>query len=497
MPAATGVAASHSPSAGEAYIFQGGGTWHRYSGSPLTGGEWTWPASGTSANNIYIGVDVNWFSGSSFARPIMNQDNPLSTAVVSNCQFPVDGTTFVSFSGKSQVVFDNFEFTGKCWSGSSVGQTIQAGTATVMSNLYIHGWTVASSASDDNHFMIGPAGGQGQANAQNRYLYLVIDGADSSLGAACNSPSCVGSFGGSGGATGWAMDDCWDVEYSVIRHVSNGLECGDIGILHDNLFEYQFEPSFGGRHGNVVETIPGGFGNLCKTGMYYNNITRNTNEGVDWWIQCSSHIYFNNVWENSGHFPPDPNGLMISPPGGSGSSVISVFVYNNTFDGTVKAQAGPGNSSTPTAASGSTFAFENNHILGFTSISGFFSCSSGNTCSITDNGGEVFQTISAANTQGYTLTNNYAPTLSTNATVGQGVNASSSCSTFSPDSALCSGTTGAVIKTSGNGGFTAVLSGIPVNPRGTSWDAGAYQFSSAAGSSTRPNPPTNLLAIVK
>ena len=32
-----------------------------------------------SGSPIYIGVDITWFSGSSFSRPIFNEDNPITT----------------------------------------------------------------------------------------------------------------------------------------------------------------------------------------------------------------------------------------------------------------------------------------------------------------------------------------------------------------------------------------------------------------------------------
>ena len=496
MPACSGTCASTTPSAGEGFIFRGGDTWHRNSGSPSLGGDWGWGQSGSSGNPIYIGVDTSWFSGSSFARPIVDEDNTITTSEPSSCRYPDDGATLLNFSGQSNVILDAFEFRGACWSGGAGGMTINTGSFTVAERLYIHGWSVASSAADDNHDLISNSNGGG-ANNKNRKLFLVIDGEDSTFGAACNSPSCVGSFGGSGGATGWAIGDCWDVEYSVIRHASQGMECGDAGIIHDNLMEYLFEPSFGGRHGNVFEVIPGGLGELCSNFIAYNNITRNTNEGVNWWIQCPNFYIFNNVWENSGHYPPDPNGLMLSPPGASGSSVVKAYIYNNTFQAN-KAQAGPSNSSTPGWGSGSSVTFANNHIMDFTSTSGFFSCGSGDTCSMSDKGGEVFQTTAAANAQGYVLANDYAPTSASGATVNAGINAAAFCASV-PDAAAAAscplGSSGGVVEQSGWGGKIAASAGLTMNVRTGGWDAGAYEFGS--GSSSAPAPPTGLAATVQ
>jgi hypothetical protein len=95
-----------------------------------------------------------------------------------------------------------------------------------------------------------------------------------------------------------------------------------------------------------------------------------------------------------------------------------------------------------------------------------------------DNGGNTFQSTPAANAQGYTLSNNYAPTSSSGATVGVGSNLASLCSSFSSDSALCSGTSGAVIEQDGRGGKIAVYPGIPIIVRPTTgaWNSGAYQY---------------------
>lgn len=494
MPSCTAVCASTTPVAGNGFIFRGGDTWHKASGSPGTGGAWTWGQSGTGPSPIYIGVDLTWFAGGSFARPILNEDNTITTSSPGSCAHPDDGTTFVDFSGRSNIIFDGFEFTGDCTSGASDGNIVDQGTFTIAERLYIHGWSMATTASDDSHVLLGRGNGN-NANNQNRILFTVIDGADSTFGNVCTTPGCVGSWTDTGGAaTGWGMSTCWDVEYTIIRHTSQGLECGDASIFHDNLMEYIFEPNFGGRHGNVFEVTISGAGSLCTNFIAYNNITRNTNNGVNWWIQCPNYYIFNNVWENSGHFPPDGNGLLLSPPGASGTSVVHASIYNNTFQAN-SGGAGPSNSATPGWAAGSVATLANNHIMDFTTIGPFFPCTgSGNTCTLTNGGGQVFQTTAVANGQGYVLANNYAPTSGGDATVASSTNATSFCSSVpngAAASACLSGTSGGVIETSNWGGQFSSYPGITVNarPGSGSWDAGAFQFNSA------PPPPVNPPAI--
>jgi hypothetical protein len=113
---------------------------------------------------------------------------------------------------------------------------------------------------------------------------------------------------------------------------------------------------------------------------------------------------------------------------------------------------------------------------------------------VVDSGGEVFQTTSAANSQGYTLANNYAPTTASGATVNQGLNATVQCVLFSPNSALCSGTSDGSSEMSGDNGLLANFPAIPMVSRLTSWDAGAYEFGTG---SSGPNPPSGLVATVQ
>jgi hypothetical protein len=84
-----------------------------------------------------------------------------------------------------------------------------------------------------------------------------------------------------------------------------------------------------------------------------------------------------------------------------------------------------------------------------------------------------------ATTQGYVLSNDFSPTLNTNSTVHAGNNISSTCGTGNFTNDLCSGTTKGCSEASGSGGKIAVCPAITVNARGTTFDAGAYQFNAA------------------
>jgi hypothetical protein len=197
------------------------------------------------------------------------------------------------------------------------------------------------------------------------------------------------------------------------------------------------------------------------------------------WPICDNAYFYNIVFENSGHFPPDTNELMLSPV--VSGSAGTVHGYNLTFDSTTAMRV-PGQS--PFYGAGSAFTFANIHVLDrtgiFTGTALFNSCGAGNTCTTkTDLGGDIFQTTAVANGQGYVLSNDFQPTTGAS-TLQAGLNESSACGTGGFTSDLCSGTSNGVIEISGNGGFIVSSPAITVNARGTTFDAGAYQFQASA-----------------
>jgi hypothetical protein len=222
----------------------------------------------------------------------------------------------------------------------------------------------------------------------------------------------------------------------------------------------------------------------------------NINEGGGVWFQQNPvGYYFNNV---SWNIANPANCLRV---GGSNVSsllpVTTMYIYNNTWDApcTVRGTA-PSPGGDP-AQNGPVY-FENNHLIGygitsFSSGSGvLYSCDAGATCNWTDKGNELFQTEAVANAQGYTAGNGYAPS-SGGSTIGAGADLSSLCRAFSPDSELCGGTSDGVSEQNGSGGVIASDPAIPMIPRQSSWDIGAYKF----GSGQNPSPPTGLTVSVQ
>jgi hypothetical protein len=502
MTGCSGNCASYTPVPGDQFIFRGGDSWHYSTGSPI-GLPWTWTWSGNSTSGIYLGVDLTWFSGGSFARPILTMDNPLSTVLVNSCTYDDLDKFQLNLSNVSYVTLDDFEFTGKCWSGNpninpELNTSLNIGTAThsVITRNYFHGWSSAIGSIDTHRMIRGILSGTASFNEMS---YNVIDGGDSFHGTTTATNQCAGSVNGPPCASGFAVyGDGYNFHHNILRNVSNGIVTNGFLTVHDNLFEnmwnsYVQDPL---THPNVIES-----GNTVIPGIpfyFYNNVVRHTRQNVTMWVEFDQQMYmFNNVFFDN--FGGSIDCIEIQP--GYSTSTPVLNFYDNTIDasstgnGTCTVSFNGG--SVPAPWQG-TANFRNNHFIGYSpsQFSSVWTCQGGASCSATnDQGNEVFQTEAVANGQGYTAANNYQPT-SGGATIGASANLTSSCSTFSADSALCNGTSLGVVKQAGQGGLVAVSPAVPIIPRPSSgaWDAGAYQYSS--GSSGLPNPPSALTATV-
>lgn len=469
MSTCSSVCAGHSPQPGDQFIFRGGDTWHNNNSaaSPYTGGGWTWTWSGTSANPIYIGVDKTWSSGGSWTRPVMTDDNPLSTSSVSSCAYYGGGLS----NQASYITFDNFEFTGRCIAGSNgFGASscssncdtaiFDNGRATysTLKNLYIHGWTHKTFNCSYTTMLTGNcdtltsiyADSHAEGDVGNTYEANVIDGADTDR----LSGGCM-VYGGH------------DVHQSVCRYTSQGYVTNNTMYFHDNLIEYIEESQDGARHSNAFEM------NGSNTALYwYNNVVRHMGNihglGVNLWFNPGGNLYlYNNLVydiHSSGNY------FDIAGTGGT------YYLYNNTFqDPQIENQ-----NYHPTMVS------TNNHFIGSTSFSGAFLSST----NVTDSH-SVYESDATATSQGYTAANLYAPTASNSPTVGAGVNLTSSCGTnFSQ---LCADTTLACSYDSTNHVMNCPVRTPNARSSSGAWDAGAYLF----GGSTLPTPPINLTVTVR
>jgi hypothetical protein len=510
MPNCSGNCATVTPAAGEGFIFRGGDTWHfGNSGvSPYTGGTWSFAYSGGSGSPIYIGVDQSWYTGGSWARPILTWDNaPCGSATVGgNCnsttgQYHVTSCTYPSsqlFNDQSQswVTVDNFEATGMCQSGSSTVDHFRYGSATNIAfvNNYIHGWShMAWSCSGDagtctniSIFRGGPSPG---TTPGETLTFNVVDGSDSDpAGAELGK----GSF--------------WTVDYNVFRYVSQLVVAND-HVFHDNLMEHWYCPGDQNDHPNLLEENSEYTGG-AKVNAIYDNVFRNIASDVNSCLIGSivgmwpapqvglTEYVFNNLTYSE----YDAEVLNI---GNNGASIGTLNVFNNTWeDSSNTAIYNCQNTS-------ATVTLANEHAI--TDNSNQYACTTGwNPTKVTN----LLMTHATATTDGYKASQAcaYSPTLyasstpsANSPTVGNGTNEKTNfCNALSSSSdtliqaagAACNA--GATYACSYNSSNHTVICPAPIptpiskpRPASIAWDQGAYQTNGSA-----PNPPTNPVATV-
>ena len=319
--------ANVTPSAGIGFILRGGDTWHfgNSGASPYTGGTWNWSWNGSSGSPIYIGVDLAWYSGGSWSRPVMNGDNPLSTSAVASCAYQTSGgNVFLSEAVTHYVTWDNFEWTGKCekTSGFGINEYIYdaSSTYTNFEHMYFHGTThIPYNCSGGGMCFSNSAsafvGGTGSGvPVGTQYLYDVFDGSDS-------DPTAQGA----------AYDGFFTVAYCVFNNLAQ-LVTTYTHLFHDNLMMNWVDPQGGIAHGNVLEIV----GEPATVNAYYNNVFLHLYDtgvqGVCFWPHPQTGIpdyVFNNVWADAscgGNF------INIGQNAVQPVNQGPLYVFNNTME---------------------------------------------------------------------------------------------------------------------------------------------------------------------
>lgn len=482
MSGATGNAAGYTPVAGDQFVLRGCDTW------TLTG-QWNLPSSGSSGNLVtWGGLDQAWYNTSvcpsGWNRPILSGGGawPGSAA---QAAMEFNSTTYNSIQW--------LEFTNFYWTRGGQVKLMDIGGSghNDIENNYVHGMVNATPNTNGSaSFAIYDGSGKGNT----KILYNVLDLSDSSSTA---QQTFNGMYGYETGA---------EIAYNYMAYMGS---CAVISVtlFHDNVLDNCGIPDTEGEglHNNNYENNserPGG-------SFYYNNVTTNSGGAanlpgvsvVNWQLAPSTGqtVYvFNNIFANM----PEQGSSPISCSSKSGNGVGTCVIFNNTIecgfhsDGANFSCIENGDGGSPNATLNAMY----NHQISSKSGSSLYNLENGSTISATPNPNLV-ETVSAATSGGYSLSNFFAPTSSSGSTVGAGGSASTMqgyCSTISAINAAAGAAcqydaTQAVSYNTGS--HTVAYPARTANPRPTTgnWDTGAYQYASG----NTPNPPTGLAAQIQ
>jgi Chitobiase/beta-hexosaminidase C-terminal domain len=508
MTNCTSNCAAHTPTSGEGFIVRGGDTYHfgNSGASPYvgisSGRNIQWPWSGSSANCqvnpaagtvqktscLYVGVDTNWFTGSSWSRPKMFDDNTPTTVQPSSCAHANDGTLMIYLTSASgYTILDNFEWYGVCWTTIAAGSMVDVGSSgnEIVHNFF-HGQMMGSALNcatlyncigtdpDGDEFVMTAWGGS-SANGYNRIDHNVYDNSDGTCGSgACESDPNTASVGK-------AIGVGQEIDHNVFWEVSNVYIGGCAPMFHDNLLYYIAE-SLSGTHGNFEEHQTG-----CTTqdNFAFNNLTYVGPIGQGWDMYAfssgSNHSYYFNQINflyrpkfTSGVASDNSNGSDCVLLEGPSAGVATWQYFNNT---TVASCNASGKTVTPHVN------FTNNLFVGYGSPGTISSFSSATNNEIA---GDLFLSTSTATADGYTASNFYAPTSGSSPTVGNGSNLTSTCTGMSNSVAAAACQAGFAGVTYNQTNHTVVDGTGVARPTSGAWDTGAYQYS--AGSSPVATP---------
>jgi hypothetical protein len=455
MPTCSSICAAYNPLPGDQIILRGGDSWTN-TNFPIL---WTW--SGSSATPLYVGVDMTWYSGSSWIRPVFNAGGIAITGSAND---------FIQLKNVTYVTVDNIEMTGIYWSGlgtyGGIGAITTFGSDYItLENLYIHNWTHATggSTTDSNAMMV-----IGQTSPPYCGHCLLTNSIIENADGGGDSGYATYAWGGS-------------ITNSIFHDLPNAILEMDAGSaqISGNLI-YNITTSFGGTHENAIETLGGTTGTL----YIYNNVIHDLALGESLMMGNTGETDY--VWNNL--FYNISNTVGPRFPQNTGQTGMSLYFWNNTIvTGTSS------NCITWSSGHGGSFnivVIENNHCIttGGLNDAGF----AATTLTVDHN---VLQTPTAATNQGYTSSETYvyAPTAPTNSTVGSGTPICGVEETCTANyAALASDTTYACTQQSVNGVIVSVCPTrtVVAHPSSGAWDAGAYQ-------SPAPAAPSGLTGVIR
>lgn len=448
--------------AGNSFIFKGGVTW------PLSVLPFDWThGRGTDGNTIYFGVDVTWYTGESWTRPVLDAEGGTPTH---------NGNTdsMVRFYGDGYVI-DNIELKRMNQADDpandrammALGTSSACSVGIEVKNCYFHGWGHVGDATKDRQLIISSGLFSQGPDLKLSIHNNVIDGSDTADKASGRAYS---------GSAGHIYNNYFGDLPSALKAgnyryvwgntfknvgIPRGIDCSGVGKSSDY---FSFDCT---AHGNVLQST-------CGSYTFYNNYMYNVGGGTNISGAApvgSTSFLFNNVAVLDTN---QTNQITNRALDDNGSTI---YIFNNTYESSVISAL----ISFSTASESYPYSIEygyvyNNQIMGPNPTTSFGSTL--NQIKETN----IEQTKRQANSYGYYEegTYPYYPPSASGLTVDNGTDLSSVCSTIvddtvsSPSVACLSDTTLGV--TYDNETHTVTGDGRVAVLRGSSWDIGAYEY---------------------
>jgi hypothetical protein len=463
MPNCSSTCLSTTPIHGDSIIFEGGGTW------TLTS-TWNFGWSGISGSQIYIGVDQTWYTGGSWVRPVISGGGT----------FPGSAGTgnFLNLGTGSQsyVTVDNLEWTALNWSASITGLVSYIGLGgnsvnDLIEENYFHGWTHSALPVKENNGAEAVSCGGG-SSISNQFFLNVVDGSD----------TAENSFMG---VQGSCFGQVYENEFKELIYGFNG----NAHSIHDNVFDHVGFASYDlvSHNGIVISNLDDSGGSVVYNNLILSGLPGATG-GVSMWQTppASTTSYaFNNVTTNTNIAGTSSwcGEYYTSGAGGGACTFFNITAECGPDSDPINAcfRVGSGQVGAPIISGVNEYNIHTVYNSGGALNTISSECSGGACPVVTSN--IVNQTLSAANGQGYTLSQTYpfSPTLSSNATVGAGTNEFALCAAITlvdanAGSACAKDTTLGVSYNTTNHTVSFPARTPNLRPSSGAWDAGAYQF---------------------
>lgn len=437
QPYMKGFTGSYVHANGDQFIFKGGVTWDK---TCLTWVVTT--ASSASGTPDYYGVDMTWFTGGSWTQPVISAGG----ADVADGTWG-DSFMRINIGSSSYMTVDNLNFTGLFWNQSSTGNIgyIDAGGSDniLVENVYTHGWSHGTFVAGTRDNAYSFTGNSGPGNPGNSLQNITCDGTDTTE----DSMGCVYYFAPT-------------IQNSTAHDMTNGVITGSISLTISGNTIYNINNSFDStQHENGLET----FDHDGVTDYIYQNYIHDVVAGVTVKIDpcintgvtvgITDYVYDNVIYGNAST-APIPLQVDTCDVGTVPVAATQALLYNNTIvtnatQSCIRSIA----RSNPI----SQLTIENTHCITVNSLD---TEDAGSVTTVTRTTNTAM-TPTTATSQGYTSSNQYAPTLMTNSTVDAG------------STVVCGGCTN----------ISKDIRGI-TRPQGSAWDTGAYEFVGASGPST-------------